>query len=81
MDYILSYNATLPTVTLHLAYAAEPGDTLFFQYLMPISVLEARKRNSVAKTHFDRMLDMAHRVALEHSTQIKKVIGNVHDKR
>ena len=74
MDYILSYNATRPGVTLHLAYAAEPGDTVFFQYLMPISILEARTRNSVAKVHFDRMLDIAHRFALEKTPQIHGIL-------
>ena len=75
MDYILSYNAARPAVTLHLAYAAEPGDRVFFQYLMPISILEARKRDSVAKEHFERMLDMAHRVAQGESPQIWKIVG------
>ena len=72
--FALAYNAAHPTVSIHLGYGADPGDSIYFQYLMPVSVLRARKRNSVAKKHFSQMLDMAHRCASETYTAIEEII-------
>lgn len=74
-DFALAYNAAQPTVSIHMGYGADPGDSVYFQYLMPVSVLRARKRNSVARQHFRLMLDMARRSALELSPKIQKIVS------
>ncbi len=81
MNFVLAYNATQPVVTLHMGYVADPADSIYFQYLMPVSVLRAEKDDPVAKEHFNSMLDTAHLVAVEMSAHIRRIVDNVHNQR
>ena len=64
-DLALARNAMHQVVSICMGYGAELGDSVYFQYLMPVSVLRAWKRGSSAKEDFRRMLDMLRRYALE----------------
>ena len=55
-------------------YGTDPGDSIYFQYVMPVFVLRASKRNSVAREYFSRMLGTAHRSAVEMSTKIQEIV-------
>ena len=72
-DFALKYNATHPVVSLHMGEGADPGDSIYFQGLMPVSVLQARTRNSAAKERLNRILDRVHRSALEISPKIREI--------
>ena len=73
-DFALKYNATHPVVSLHMGYGADLGDSIYFQCLMPVSILQERKRNAAAKERFSRILDRVHRAALEMSPKIQEIV-------
>jgi hypothetical protein len=73
-DFALKYNASHPVVSLHMGYGADPGDSIYFQCLMPVSMLQARKLNSAAKERFSRILDRVHRYALEMTPKIQEIV-------
>ena len=64
-DLALARNAMHPVVSIRLGYGVDLGDSVYFQCLMPVSVLQAWKRDFAAKEDFCRMLDTARRYALE----------------
>ena len=64
-DLALARNAMHPVVSIRMGYGADLGDSVYFQCLLPVSVLRAWKRDSAAKEDFFRMLDMVRRYALE----------------
>ena len=73
-DFALKYNATYPVASLHMRYGADPGDSVYFQCLMPVSILQERKRNAAAKERFSRILDRVHRSALEMLPKIQEIV-------
>ncbi|MBQ8124503.1 MAG: hypothetical protein IJ173_01320 [Kiritimatiellae bacterium] len=72
--FVLAYNATHSVVNIHMGYVSDPGDTIYFQYVMPASVLRAQKRNPVAEEHFRRLMDTAYSHALEEFAKIQEIV-------
>ena len=73
-EFALHYNASHPEATIRMGCVSEKWDSVYFQCETPLSVFKNNKQDPDVKNCFQRMIDLAHLVAVEISGKLNSIV-------